>query len=46
MVGDTSISAFTNFALKTNEQEYLSEIFAGGALTKVKSAGVLNPKAA
>nr|DAJ09990.1 MAG TPA: major capsid protein [Caudoviricetes sp.] len=46
VVGDTSISAFTNFALKTNEQEYLSEIFAGGALTKVKSAGVLNPKTA
>lgn len=46
VVGDTSISAFTNFALKTNEQEYLSEIFAGGALTKVKSAGVLAPKAA
>lgn len=45
VVGDTSISAFTNFALKSNEQEYLSEIFAGGALTKVKSAGVLNPKA-
>lgn len=45
VVGDTSISAFTNFALKTNEQEYLSEIFAGGALMKVKSAGVLNPKA-
>lgn len=45
VVGDTSISAFTNFALKTNEQEYLSEIFAGGALTKVKSAGVLKPKA-
>lgn len=44
VVGDTSISAFTNFALKTNEQEYLSEIFAGGALTKVKSAGVLTPK--
>ena len=46
VVGDTSISAFTNFALKTNEQEYLSEIFAGGALTKVKSAGVLAPNAA
>ena len=45
VVGDTSISAFTNFALKTNEQEYLSEIFAGGALMKVKSAGVLTPKA-
>lgn len=44
VVGDTSISAFTNFALKTNEQEYLSEIFAGGALMKVKSAGVLTPK--
>lgn len=45
VVGDTSISAFTNFALKSNEQEYLSEIFAGGALMKVKSAGVLTPKA-
>lgn len=45
VVGDTSISAFTNFALKSNEQEYLSEIFAGGALTKVKSAGVLTLKA-
>lgn len=45
VVGDTSISAFTNFALKTNEQEYLSEIFAGGALMKAKSAGVLTPKA-
>lgn len=45
VVGDTSISAFTNFALKSNEQEYLSEIFVGGALTKVKSAGVLAPKA-
>lgn len=45
IVGDTSISAFTNFALNTNEQEYLSEIFAGGALMKVKSAGILTPKA-
>lgn len=44
IVGDTSISAFTNFALNTNEQEYLSEIFAGGALMKVKSAGILTPK--
>ena len=44
IVGDKSISAFTNFALNTNEQEYLSEIFAGGALMKVKSAGILTPK--
>lgn len=37
-VGDDSIEAFTNFTLKTNQQEYLQEIWAGGALTIRKSA--------
>ena len=38
-VGDNSIESFTNFALSTNEQEYLQEIYAGGALTK-RNSGV------
>jgi ATP-dependent Clp endopeptidase proteolytic subunit ClpP len=37
-VGDSSIESFTNFILKTNKQEYLQEIWAGGALTVRKSA--------
>lgn len=37
-VGDESIEAFTNFLLKTNKQEYLQEVWAGGGLTKRKSA--------
>ena len=37
-VGDNSIESFTNFILKTNKQEYLQEIFAGGGLTGRKSA--------
>jgi len=37
-VGDASIEAFTNFLLKTNKQEYLQEIYAGGGLTVRKSA--------
>lgn len=37
-VGDNSIEAFTNFTLKTNQQEYLQEIYAGGGLTKLKAA--------
>lgn len=37
-VGDNSIESFTNFMLKTNKQEYLQEIFAGGGLTVRKSA--------
>lgn len=40
-VGDNNIEAFTNFALKTNKQEYLQEIYAGGALTKAKSAAAI-----
>lgn len=31
-VGETGIAAYTNFLLKTNKQEYLQEIYAGGAL--------------
>lgn len=37
-VGDNTIEAFTNFVLKTNKQEYLQEIYAGGGLTKRDSA--------
>lgn len=36
-VGDNTIEAFTNFVLKTNKQEYLQEIYAGGALTALRS---------
>lgn len=45
VVGDTSIEAFTNFALSTNTNEYLQEIYAGGGLDAEKSAVVINPKA-
>lgn len=38
-VGDNSIEAYTNFLLSTNKQEYLQEIYAGGAVTKL-DAGV------
>ncbi len=31
-VGDASIESFTNFVLKENKHEYLSEIYKGGAL--------------
>lgn len=44
VVGDTSIEAFTNFALSTNTNEYLQEIYAGGGLDTEKSAVVINPK--
>ena len=37
-VGDSSIESFTNFILKTNKQEYLQEVYAGGGLTVRKSA--------
>lgn len=46
IVGDTSIEAFTNFALQTNTNEYLQELFAGGALAKENSAAVIVPAAA
>lgn len=44
VVGDTSIEAFTNFALSTNTNEYLQEIYAGGGLDVEKSAVVIKPK--
>lgn len=44
MVGDTSIEAFTNFALSTNTNEYLQEIYAGGGLDAEKSAVVIKQK--
>jgi ATP-dependent Clp endopeptidase proteolytic subunit ClpP len=37
-VGDNTIESFTNFTLKTNKQEYLQEIWAGGGLTLRKAA--------
>lgn len=44
IVGDTSIESFTNFALSTNTNEYLQEIYAGGGLDAEKSAVVIKPK--
>lgn len=44
VVGDTSIEAFTNFALSTNTNEYLQEIYAGGGLDAEKSAVVIKPR--
>lgn len=44
VIGDTSIEAFTNFALSTNTNEYLQEIYAGGGLDAEKSAVVIKPK--
>lgn len=45
LVGDTSVESFTNFALQTNTNEYLEEIYAGGGLDAEKSAVVIEPKA-
>lgn len=36
-VGDSSIESFSNFVLKTNLNEYMQEIWAGGGLTALKS---------
>lgn len=44
-VGDMSVESFTNFALQTNTNEYLQEIYAGGGLDAEKSAVVIKPKA-
>lgn len=44
VVGDTSIEAFTNFALSTNTNEYLQEIYAGGGLDAERSAVVITPR--
>lgn len=45
LVGDTSVESFTNFALQTNTNEYLQEIYAGGGLDAEESAVVIKPKA-
>ena len=45
LVGDTSVESFANFALQTNTNEYLQEIYAGGGLDAEKSAVVIKPKA-
>lgn len=45
LVGDTSVESFTNFALQTNTNEFLQEIYAGGGLDAEKSAVVIKPKA-
>lgn len=45
LVGDTSVESFTNFALQTNTNEYLQEVYAGGGLDAEKSAVVIKPKA-
>lgn len=45
LVGDTSVESFTNFALQTNTNEYLQEIYAGGGLDAERSAVVIKPKA-
>lgn len=37
-VGDTSVEAFTNFKLETNEEEFLQELYIGGGLSGLKSA--------
>lgn len=37
-VGDNSMESFTNFKLETNENEFLQEIYKGGALSMIKSA--------
>lgn len=39
--GDNGPEAFTNFALRTNENEFLQEIYTGGGLRTVKSAVVV-----
>ena len=45
-VGDNSIEAFTNFKLETNENEFLQEIYKGGALAAVNSAVAISAEAA
>jgi ATP-dependent Clp protease protease subunit len=44
-VGDNTIEAFTNFLLSTNKQEYLQEIYAGGAVTKLNAAVAIGAEA-
>lgn len=37
-VGDTAIESYTNFALKANKNEFLQELYTGGALAAADSA--------
>lgn len=46
IVGDSTIEAFTDFNLSTNTNEYLQEIYAGGGLSKIKSAALIMPSTA
>lgn len=46
LVGDKDLSSYNNFLLSTNKEEYLMEIYKGGALTENKSAAVLTVAAA
>lgn len=43
VVGDLSVEAFQNFILKTNKNEYLQEIWAGGGLTALNSGVAVGP---
>lgn len=43
VVGDQSVEAFQNFILKTNKNEYLQEIWAGGGLTARRAAVAVAP---
>lgn len=45
-VGDNTIESFTNFALKTNTNEYLQEIWAGGALSAMNAAVAITAESA
>lgn len=45
IVGQTGIESYTNFALQTNTDEYLQEMFIGGGLDTLDSAAVILPGA-
>jgi hypothetical protein len=42
-VGDNTMDSYDNFILAQNKNEFLMEIYSGGALDTVKSAAVLTP---
>jgi HK97 family phage major capsid protein len=43
VVGDQNMDSFENFILKQNQNEYMMEIYSGGALDTPKSGAVLMP---
>lgn len=45
VVGDLTMRGFENFILSYNKNEYLTEVYAGGALVVPKSAAVINTPA-